>query len=200
MNIALVQYNAGNIRSVLCALNRLGYEAEVTDDPKRLDVADRVIFPGVGEASSAMAYLQEKGLDSVLVNLRQPFLGICLGMQLMCSHSEEHDTKGLGLFDAPVKKFVLDPAYKVPHMGWNTLKVNADPLFSGLNAPSWVYFVHSYYVPLSSQTIGTTEYGGLEFSAALRRDNFFGCQFHPEKSGDVGEVILKNFLEVVTWT
>ncbi len=197
MNIAIVKYNAGNIRSVLCALSRLGYEAKVTDDPKELNEADRVIFPGVGEASTAMAYLKEKGLDEVLRNLKQPFLGICLGMQLMSKFSEEHDTPCLGMFDVDCVKFVLPKEYKIPHMGWNTITCNDDSLFANLKEERWAYFVHSYYVPKCEQTIGSTEYGGIEFSSVLHKDNFYGCQFHPEKSGDVGETILKNFLEEV---
>jgi len=197
MNIAIVKYNAGNTRSVLCALNRLGYEGVVTDDRTTLEKADRIIFPGVGEASTAMAYLREKGLDQVLVNLRQPFLGICLGMQLMCANSEENATKTLGIFDAPVLKFRLGPEYKVPHMGWNTLSCKADELFSGLPHTNWCYFVHSYYVPVCSSTIASTEYGGQAFTAILHKDNFYGCQFHPEKSAESGERILRNFLEVL---
>lgn len=197
MNIAIVKYNAGNTRSVLCALNRLGYEGVVTDDRTTLEKADRIIFPGVGEASTAMAYLREKGLDQVLVNLRQPFLGICLGMQLMCANSEENATKALGIFDAPVLKFRLDPEYKVPHMGWNTLSCKADEVFSGLPHTNWCYFVHSYYVPVCSSTIASTEYGGQAFTAILHKDNFYGCQFHPEKSAESGERILRNFLEVL---
>ena len=197
MNIAIVKYNAGNTRSVLCALNRLGYEGVVTDDQTLLEQADRVIFPGVGEASTAMAYLRDKGLDQVLVNLKQPFLGICLGMQLMCRQSEEHDAKTLGIFDVPVLKFRLEPEYKVPHMGWNTLDCKTDSLFLGLPEKKWCYFVHGYYVPLSDCTIASTEYGGQDFTAILRKDNFYGCQFHPEKSAESGELILKNFLEVL---
>lgn len=195
MNIAIVKYNAGNTRSVLCALHRLGYEAEVTDDPKKLATADKVIFPGVGEASTAMAYLREKGLDAVLTSLKQPFLGICLGMQLMCATSEEHDTQTLGIFPIPTRKFSLPPEYKIPHMGWNTLQYRDDRLFSGLKEEAWCYFVHSYYVPLCEATIASTEYGGKVFSSVLHKDNYYGCQFHPEKSGDVGEQLLRTFLE-----
>lgn len=195
MRIAMVKYNAGNTRSVLCSLNRLGYEAEVTGDPKLLRSADKVIFPGVGEASTAMAYLREKGLNEVLVHLEQPFLGICLGMQLMCSFSEEHNTTTLGIFDVPVRKFVLPPAYKVPHMGWNTLSRSEDPFFSHLEGESWCYFVHSYYVEVGPSTIATTTYGPLSFTAVLHKDNFYGCQFHPEKSAEVGATLLKTFVE-----
>ncbi len=195
MKIALVKYNAGNTRSVLCALARLGYEATVTEDPGQLRSADRVIFPGVGEASTAMAYLRERGLATFLPTLTQPFLGICLGMQLMCSFSEEHDTPCLGIFPETVKKFTPLEGAKIPHMGWNTLDVEDDPFFKGLSDPLWSYFVHSYYVPLSPYTIAATEYASLRFTAALRKDNFWGSQFHPEKSGSAGERMLKNFLE-----
>lgn len=195
MNIAIVKYNAGNTRSVLCALHRLGHDAVVTDDRKELRKADKVIFPGVGEASTAMAYLREKGLDKILISLKQPFLGICLGMQLMCAFSEEHDTQTLGIFPVSTLKFSLSSNYKIPHMGWNTLQYHDDPLFSHLEGEAWCYFVHSYYVPLSEATIASTEYGGQSFSSVLHQDNYYGCQFHPEKSGDVGEQLLKTFLE-----
>ena len=195
MNIAIVKYNAGNTRSVLCALKRLGYEATVTEDHEELTRADRVIFPGVGEASTAMAYLRERKLDTFLPTLKQPFLGICLGMQLMCSFSEEHDTQCLGIFPETVKKFIPINGEKIPHMGWNTLETCSDPLFKGLSEQSWCYFVHSYYVPFSTNTIASTEYASVKFTASLRKGNFWGCQFHPEKSGSVGERMLKNFLE-----
>ncbi len=197
MRIAIVKYNAGNIRSVLCALKRLGYEAVVTEDHDELREADKVIFPGVGEASTAMAYLRSRGLDTFLPTLRQPFLGICLGMQLMCLFSEEHDTQCLGMFPETVKKFIPAHAEKIPHMGWNTLEIEDDPLFTGLEEPLWCYFVHSYYVPLSADTIASAEYASVKFTASLRKDNFWGCQFHPEKSGSVGERMLKNFLEAL---
>ena len=197
MNIAIVKYNAGNTRSVLCALKRLGYDAIVTGDRADLRAADRVIFPGVGEASSAMAYLREHGLDTFLPTLKQPFLGICLGMQLMCSFSEEHETECLGIFPESVKKFVPLNGEKIPHMGWNTLETKDNPLFKGLTDPLWCYFVHSYYVPFSDDTIATCEYASQKFTASLQKDNFWGCQFHPEKSGSIGQRILKNFLEEV---
>ncbi len=197
MRIAIVKYNAGNTRSVLCALKRLGYEAVVTEDHDELRKADKVIFPGVGEASTAMAYLRSRGLDTFLPTLRQPFLGICLGMQLMCFFSEEHDTQCLGMFPETVKKFIPANAEKIPHMGWNTLEIEDDPLFAGLEEPLWCYFVHSYYVPLSADTIASTEYASVKFTASLHKGNFWGCQFHPEKSGSVGERMLKNFLEEV---
>jgi glutamine amidotransferase len=193
--IAIVKYNAGNIRSVLCAMHRLGLEATVTDDPDLLKQASHVIFPGVGEASSAMGYLRKTGLDSLLRSLSQPFLGICLGLQLMCASSEENDTETLGIFDVPVLRFPSDTGDKVPHMGWNTIECKPDPLFAGLGKNRWCYFVHGYYVPTCADTIATAEYADTRFSASLHRDNFWGCQFHPEKSGDVGEQILKNFLE-----
>lgn len=196
MKIAIVKYNAGNTRSVLCSLARLGYEATVTEDYKVLRGSDRIIFPGVGEASTAMAYLRERGLDTFLPTLTQPFMGICLGMQLMCSFSEEHDTECLGMFPDVVRKFTPANGEKIPHMGWNTLEAGSDPLFRDLTDPLWVYFVHSYYVPLSAASIATTEYASLSFTSSLRKGNFWGCQFHPEKSGSAGQRMLKNFLEV----
>lgn len=194
--VVIVKYNAGNIRSVYCALKRLGIEAEVSDNPAILRNAQRVIFPGVGEATSAMQYLQETELDEVLTSLTQPFLGICLGMQLMCSYSEERSTSCLGMYDTQVKKFIDDGSIKIPHMGWNTIDASDDPLFSGLPADPYVYFVHSYYVTQSTETIANCTYGATTFSAALGSKNFRGVQFHPEKSGAVGAQILKNFLEL----
>lgn len=191
MNLVIVQYNAGNIHSVRLALNRLGLEPVVSDDPATLRGADKVIFPGVGEAGSAMAYLRERGLEEVLRGLRQPFLGICLGLQLMCRHSEENDTPCLGLFDLAVKRF--PPREKVPHMGWNTITRLRGPLFAGLAEESYLYFVHSYYAELAPETAAVCDYI-LPFSAALERDNFHAVQFHPEKSGTAGEHILRNFL------
>jgi glutamine amidotransferase len=195
MRIAIVKYNAGNTRSVLCALRRLGYEAEITDDARVLSKADRVIFPGVGEAFTAMAYLREKGLDQVLKALEQPFLGVCLGLQLMCQSSEERNVETLGIFDARVRKFSNMTSLKIPHMGWNTLDCSDDAIFTGLQANSWCYFVHSYYVEACDDAIATTTYGSTVFASVLRKDNFLGCQFHPEKSAEVGQRILKNFVE-----
>lgn len=216
--IAIVKYNAGNIQSVQFALQRLGIEAIWTDDPDLLRTADKVIFPGVGEASSAMRYLRERGLDGVLRNLQQPVLGICLGLQLFCRHSEEGDTPCLGIFDVEVRRFHgtaarrkvpnsssntqidhidhIDPIHlKVPHMGWNTLAALRGPLFEGLRDDNYVYFVHSFYAALHSGAIARTDYG-VPFSAALQRDNFYAVQFHPEKSGPMGQRILKNFLNL----
>lgn len=191
--ITIVKYNAGNIRSVQNALNRLGYEAVITDDPNLIRTSDKVIFPGVGEASSAMAYLREKGLDSLLKELRQPVLGICLGLQLLCKESEEGMTDCLGIFDTSVKRF--PPLDLVPQMGWNDFELINHSLFDQITETDDVYFVHSYYAELCEQTIATSNYI-LPFSAALQKDNFYACQFHPEKSGSTGEQILKNFLEL----
>lgn len=191
--IAVVKYNAGNIRSVINALHRLGCDATVTDKPELLRSADKVIFPGVGEASTAMDYLSEKGIDQILKNLHQPFLGVCLGLQLMCAHSEEGDTQCLGIFPEKVKRF--PPADKVPHMGWNSIDFEDHILFKGVDQGEDMYFVHSYFAERSVDTIATTDYI-LKFSSALSRDNFHAVQFHPEKSAAAGERILKNFLEL----
>jgi glutamine amidotransferase len=196
--IAIVKYNAGNITSVKNAIERLGFECIVTDDSNELEKADKVIFPGVGEASSAMEYLKEKGLDEVIKNLKQPFLGICLGMQLMCDYSEEGNADCLGIFKTNVKKF--PPLDLVPQMGWNTIYQNGNEserkeigLFKNVNEDDDVYFVHSYYAEVCEDTVATCDYI-LNFSAALQKDNFYGVQFHPEKSGKVGEEILREFL------
>ncbi|HXH20150.1 MAG TPA: imidazole glycerol phosphate synthase subunit HisH [Chitinophagales bacterium] len=189
----MIRYNAGNIRSVLNALNRLKAECLLTDDAEKIRQADKVIFPGVGEASSAMQYLKEHGLDKVILTLKQPFLGICLGLQLMCSHTEEGNTRGLGIFGEKVMRF--PPKNKVPHMGWNNLTALKGKLFHGLSDGSDVYFVHSYYAECGADTAATTEYI-IPFSSALQKDNFFAVQFHPEKSALTGEMILKNFLSL----
>lgn len=196
MNIAIVKYNAGNIYSVVNALKRLGIEPLLTDDAELLAKADKVLFPGQGEASGAMSYLKERRLDEVIKNLKQPVLGICVGQQLLCKHSEEGNTDCIGIFDAEVKRF--SPTRhedKVPAMGWNALYNTKSPLFKGFTDNEFVYFVHSYYVPLCDATIATADYI-LPYSAALCKDNFYSTQFHPEKSGSVGERILKNFLEI----
>ena len=196
-DIVIIKYNAGNIRSVQFALERIGEKGVVTDDPTRIRQASHVIFPGVGAANSAMPYLVERGLDDVIRSLKQPFLGICLGMQLMCRHSEEGNTACLGLFDIEFRKFPeRDPGgeiLKIPHMGWNRLDNLRSSLFNGLTGGSYCYFVHSYFAELSNDTIASSEYG-ISFSSALHRDNFYGVQFHPEKSAEVGERILRNFL------
>lgn len=194
MDLAIVKYNAGNIQSVLYALERIGATGIVTDDHEVLQKADKVIFPGVGEASSAMRYLREKGLDEVLKNLQQPVLGICLGMQLMCTWSEENDTHCLGIFEEPVKLFrPSDRKLKVPQIGWNTISTLKSPLFTHVPEASYCYFVHGYYAALGNQSIAVTDYV-QPYSAALQHNNFYGVQFHPEKSAKVGEQILGNFL------
>jgi glutamine amidotransferase len=195
-NLVIVKYNAGNIRSVLYALERIGREGRVTDDPVEIAAADKVIFPGVGEASSAMKYLRERGLDDLIRRLQQPVLGICLGMQLMCTHSEENDTRCLGIFDTRVKKFHQpDPSLKVPQIGWNNLFDTKEPLFHGVDKNAYCYFVHSYYAELSNETIAVTDYG-IRFSSGLHKNNFYGVQFHPEKSSVAGQKILSNFLSL----
>ncbi len=196
MKVAVVKYNAGNIRSVDYALKRLGVEAVITGDEEVLRSADKVIFPGVGEATTTMEFLRSHGMDRLIKDLRQPVLGICLGMQLMCSRSEEGDVDCLGIFDADVKRFVsLKHEDKVPHMGWNTIGQTNSDLFKGFDKEEFVYFVHSFYVPVNKDTVAVTDYIH-PFSAALHKDNFYATQFHPEKSGAVGERILRNFLEL----
>ena len=200
MNVAIVKYNAGNIYSVVNALRRLGIEPLLTDDAEQLQKADRVLFPGQGEARGAMEYLKARRLDEVIRDLRQPVFGICVGQQLLCRHSEEGDVDCIGIFDAEVKRFQPQRHEdKVPCMGWNELDVRAKsndvscPLFSGLGEHPYVYFVHSYYVPLCDNTAAVADYI-QPYSAAMHKDNFYACQFHPEKSGAVGERIIKNFL------
>ncbi len=199
MNIVIIKYNAGNIRSVEFALQRLGIEPEITADKEKIKAADKVIFPGVGEASTTMKYLREQKLDQLIVSLEQPVLGICLGLQLMCKHSEEGDTTCLGIFDEEVKRFQVpegkDALYKIPQMGWNTIVDLKSGLFDTSLENQYVYFVHSYYATLGSHTIATTQYSQA-FSAALHKDNFYATQFHPEKSGTIGARILKNFIEL----
>ncbi len=199
MKVAVVRYNAGNICSVINALHRIGVEPVVTDDPAVLAAADRVIFPGQGEASNTMAYLRQSGLDAVIRDLKQPVLGICIGQQLLCAHSEEGETNCLGVFDAPVVRFPATSAegrVKIPQMGWNTIEQLRSPLFSGLKEGDFVYFVHSFYVPDCAEAIARTTYGGVTYASALRRGNFYTTQFHPEKSGDIGLRILHNFIHL----
>ncbi len=196
MKVAVLKYNAGNIRSVDYALKRLGVDAVITGDEEELRAADKVIFPGVGEAATTMEYLRAHGMDRLIKELRQPVLGICLGMQLMCAHSEEGDADCLGIFDTEVKRFVSHKHEdKVPHMGWNTIAQTNSGLFKGFEKEEFVYFVHSFYVPVNKDTAAVTNYI-LPFSAALHKNNFYATQFHPEKSGAVGERILRNFLEL----
>lgn len=196
MGIVIIKYNAGNIFSVDSAMKRLNVDALVTDDVELIRKADKVIFPGVGEASTTMKYLRETGLDNVIKDLKQPVLGICLGMQLMCKHSEEGNADCLNIFDVDVKRFISQKHEdKIPHMGWNTITDVKNPLFDASLEDQYVYFVHSYYVPLNLNTAATTDYI-LPFSAALHKQNFYATQFHPEKSGSVGEYILTNFLKL----
>ena len=194
MKIAIIKYNAGNIQSVLYALERLGVTATVTDDPSVLATADKVIFPGVGEASTAMAYLKARNLDQLICSLKQPVLGICLGMQLMCQHSAENNTPCLGIFDEQVLAFKSNEAtIKVPQIGWNTISNLKTDLFNGVAKNSFTYFVHGYYAGLGNNSIATTNYI-QDYSSALHKNNFYGVQFHPEKSAAVGEKIIQNFL------
>lgn len=194
MQVALIKYNAGNIQSVSFALERLGIEFAITDEEEKIRSADKVIFPGVGEASTTMAYLRDKKLDAVIRDLKQPVLGICLGMQLMCMHSEENDTVCLGIFQETVKRFIPEGDLKVPHMGWNQLQVREAWMDQQLENQH-AYFVHSYYIPVNAFTSAVTEYIH-PFSAAMHRDNFYAVQFHPEKSAQAGELVLKSFFDL----
>ncbi len=201
MNVAIVKYNAGNVYSVVNALRRMGIEPLLTDDAEALKKADRVMFPGQGHAGEAMDYLRARRLDEVIRDLKQPVFGICVGQQLLCKHSEEGDTDCIGIFDAEVKRFQPERHEdKVPCMGWNELKIEngklkINPILEGLGEHPYVYFVHSYYVPVCEETIATADYI-LPYSASMHKDNFYTCQFHPEKSGKVGEQILRNFLNL----
>ena len=196
MKLVIIKYNAGNIQSVLYALERIGVEAIVTDDHAAIMSADKVIFPGVGEASTAMQYLQDRQLDKLIVSLTQPVLGICLGMQLMCAYSAENDTTCLGIFEEQVKLFMpTDVSTKVPQIGWNTIGNLKTNLFTGVSEESYAYFVHGYYAAIGKHTIATTNYV-QPYSSALHKDNFYGVQFHPEKSAIVGEQIIQNFLNL----
>lgn len=196
MNVAIVKYNAGNIFSVVNALRRLGVEPVLTDDAEVLQKADRVLFPGQGEASTTMQYIREHRLDDIIRSLRQPVLGICIGQQLLCQHSEEGNTDCIGIFPLEVKRFQpLQHEEKVPQMGWNSIHDLKTPLFEGIKEEDFIYNVHSFYVPMSEYTIATCDYIH-PYSAALHKDNFYTCQFHPEKSGDVGSRIIENFLKL----
>lgn len=195
MKIVIINYGAGNIQSIMFAIERLGFKAVLSNNTDEIKGADKVIFPGVGEASSAMKMLLESGLDSLIPTLKQPVLGICLGMQLMCNASEEGDTKGLGIFDIDVIKFTTK--VKVPQMGWNQIYNLSSPLFDGIAENEYMYLVHSFYAPICAEAIATTNYE-VEYASALQKGNFYGTQFHPEKSGDVGEKILGNFLKIPT--
>ncbi|GEP96396.1 imidazole glycerol phosphate synthase subunit HisH [Chitinophaga cymbidii] len=197
MKTAIIKYNAGNIRSVLFALERLGMQATVTDDPEELLAADKVIFPGVGEASTAMNYLRERKLDQLIRDLKQPVLGICLGMQLLCKHSEENDTDCIGIFDLPVKKFEspVDNLLKIPQIGWNNIAGLHSVIFEHVPENSYMYFVHSYYAALGPETTAIANYV-INYSAALQKDNFYAVQFHPEKSADAGQNLIESFLKL----
>jgi glutamine amidotransferase len=198
MNLAIIKYNAGNIRSVLFALDRIGVPAEVTDDIEQIKKADKVIFPGVGEASSAMKYLKERKLDEVIKDLQQPVLGICLGMQLLCKYSEENNTNCLNIVPVAVKRFQRasnDKKFKIPQIGWNNIYSLQSPLFNGVGENSYIYNVHGYYAEDSEYTIAKCNYG-TEYAAAVKKDNFYGVQFHTEKSAVAGETILKNFINL----
>ena len=193
MEIAIIKYNAGNVASVMYALDRIGQKYKWTDDPEEIKNADKVIFPGVGEASTAMAYLKEKGLDTLIKGLKQPVLATCIGMQLLCKHSEEGNVDCIGVFDVEVKKF-QSKDLKIPHVGWNSITAKGDnPLMEGLKEEEFVYFVHSFYAPVNAYTTAVCEYV-QPFSAMLHKDNFYAAQFHAEISGKAGEQILKNFL------
>ena len=198
MEIAVIKYNAGNIYSVVNALRRLGVEPIVTDDAEKIRHADCVLFPGQGEAAYTMQYLRAKGLDRIIVGLRQPVLGICIGMQLMCRHSEEGETDCLGIFPVDVKKFVpCNHSFKIPHMGWNSLASLRSPLYQDVEQGDYVYFIHSYYVPRNEYSIADSDYIH-PFCASMRLNNFYATQFHPEKSGRVGETILRNFIDIAS--
>lgn len=195
MKVAIIKYNAGNVQSVLFALERIGINAIITNNVDELKTSDKIIFPGVGEASSAMSYLKENGLDNVILNLKQPVLGICLGMQLMCNYSEEGNTKCLGIFNNQIKLFPSNNTVKVPQIGWNTIYNLKTNLYTGFKKDEYMYFVHSYYAEIGKSTVAKTIHG-LEYSSSLQKDNFYGVQFHPEKSGTAGQAVLENFIKL----
>ncbi len=197
-DLVIIKYNAGNIQSVEYALNRLGISPVITDDLETIKSAKKVLFPGVGEASTAMSYLKSRNLDKTIKELKQPFLGICLGLQLMCNHSEENNTECLGIFDVKVKKFPTqanNSFFKVPEIGWNSIRNLKTDLHKNIPENSYVYFVHSYYAELNDHTISSTQYSA-EFSSAIAKDNFYAVQYHPEKSAEIGAQLIKNFLEI----
>ncbi len=195
--VAVIKYNAGNVQSVMCALKRLSADAVLTDDENVIRSVDHVIFPGVGEASSAIRYLRKRNMDEILKSIKVPFLGICLGMQLLSSDSEEGNTHCLDITGSHVVAFEKNRGYKIPHMGWNTIRLEKEtPLFNGIDDETFFYFVHSYYAELSEHTIASSDYAGVRFSAAVAKDNYYGLQFHPEKSGKSGLKVLSNFLEM----
>ena len=193
MKVAIIKYNAGNVCSIYNAINRLGIEPIITDNSEQILTADKIIFPGVGEASSAMQYLKQHNLDSVIKDLKQPLLGICLGMQLLCRFSEENNTPCLGIFNQDIKKFTS--SNKIPQIGWNSIDTLSSELFKGINNNEYVYFVHSYYAEISENTIAETDYG-IKYSSALQKGNFYATQFHPEKSGFIGSKIIENFINL----
>ena len=193
MKVAIIKYNAGNVCSIYNAINRLGIEPIIPDHSEQILTADKIIFPGVGEASSAMQYLKQHNLDSVIKDLKQPLLGICLGMQLLCRFSEENNTPCLGIFNQDIKKFTS--SNKIPQIGWNSIDTLSSELFKGINNNEYVYFVHSYYAEISENTIAATDYG-IKYSSALQKGNFYATQFHPEKSGFIGSKIIENFINL----
>jgi glutamine amidotransferase len=195
LNTVIIKYNAGNTQSVIYALERLGVNPIITDDFEQIRAADKIIFPGQGEASTTMNYLREKGLDQLIPSLKQPFLGICIGMQLMCSYSEENDTPCLGIFQEKVRLFPRNQGFKIPHMGWNTVKNLQSPLWAGIPENSYMYFVHSYYVEASPHSVADCDYI-IPFTASMHRDNFYAAQFHPEKSDKMGAKLIENFLKI----
>ncbi|MES2795048.1 MAG: imidazole glycerol phosphate synthase subunit HisH [Bacteroidota bacterium] len=195
MEVTIIKYNAGNVQSVMYALDRIGVGYCLSDNPEEILSANRIIFPGVGEASTAMKSLRESNLDLLIPTLKQPFLGTCVGMQLLCNHSEENDTDCLGIFDIDIKKFTKEEGFKIPQTGWNDIYDLQSPLLQGIKENAYVYYNHSYYAPLCEHTIGKTNYI-LEYSAVLQKNNFYACQFHSEISGDIGQKIFENFMEI----
>ena len=195
MEVVIIKYNAGNVQSVMYALERIGVSYKLTDSPEEISAADRIIFPGVGEASTAMKSLKANGLHKLIPQLKQPFLGTCVGMQLLCNHSQENDTTCLGVFDIDIKKFAKTKDFKIPLTGWNDIYNLQSPLLEGIAENSYMYYNHGYYAPICPHTIAKTNYI-LEYSAVLRKDNFYACQFHSEISGDIGQKVFENFMKI----